>query len=92
MTGAYAELVTERTSMGAEHESNPTARPLPNRTPNDPLAPSIERASADDLEVYPHDRFLAALKGDTPMDVYGADALRHIEIRLGRRRPSTAGA
>jgi hypothetical protein len=39
-------------------------------------------ASVDDLEVFPHDRFLAALDGRTSMHEYALDALRHVVVPL----------
>lgn len=82
--------------MGPEHEPGEKAAQPPSveragpRTHADTLTPSPESASADDLEVYPHDRFLRALEGRMTMSDFGADALQHVENRLARRRRSPA--
>jgi hypothetical protein len=52
------------------------------RAPDEPLAVTPAGASVDDLEVFPHDRFLAALDGRTSMHEYALDALRHVVVPL----------
>jgi hypothetical protein len=91
----YAELVTKGTSMTAEHkygegskeagEAPQVAADLSVSSLDDPLALPPEGASADDLEVFPHDRFLAALDGRMPIHEYALDALRHVVVPLRQR-------
>jgi hypothetical protein len=92
---AYPRLVTKGTIMSPERGS-------PNRDESDPPAVGAtgevqavshvsldiapQSASADDVEVYPQDRFLAALDGRVPMHAYAVDALGHVEARLARRQ------